>query len=71
MGCFVPNHFHLQNQTPFLETHEAIGAFKFSSYDMDLTPFVGMLLDGKEHVFGIGVARASLISVYFWLSDKA
>ncbi|KAF7830918.1 peptide-N4-(N-acetyl-beta-glucosaminyl)asparagine amidase A [Senna tora] len=41
----------------------AIGAFDLPSYDMDLTPFLGKLLDGAEHSFGIGVTQG----ISFWL----
>ncbi|XP_027332066.1 peptide-N4-(N-acetyl-beta-glucosaminyl)asparagine amidase A isoform X2 [Abrus precatorius] len=47
----------------FWEPMVAIGAFNLPSYDMDLTPFLGKLLDGKKHVFGIGVAKG----ISFWL----
>ncbi|KAG6550088.1 hypothetical protein Mapa_008044 [Marchantia paleacea] len=33
----------------------AIGAFDLPSYDIDITPFVGTLLDGKDHTFGLSV----------------
>ncbi|KAJ0978369.1 hypothetical protein J5N97_013843 [Dioscorea zingiberensis] len=33
----------------------AIGAFDMPSYDLDITPFLGMLLDGRPHEFGFGV----------------
>ncbi|KAH6802269.1 hypothetical protein C2S51_033715 [Perilla frutescens var. frutescens] len=41
----------------------AIGAFNLPSYEIELTPFLGMLLDGKVHYFGLGVADA----IPFWL----
>lgn len=41
----------------------SIGAFELPSYDLDLTPYLGMLLDGKPHVFELSV----LDSVPFWL----
>ncbi|KAJ1426335.1 Peptide-N4 [Sesbania bispinosa] len=47
----------------FWEPIVAIGAFNLPSYDMDLTPFLGKLLDGKDHVFGIRVIRG----ISFWL----
>ncbi|XP_061351694.1 peptide-N4-(N-acetyl-beta-glucosaminyl)asparagine amidase A [Gastrolobium bilobum] len=47
----------------FWEPMVAIGAFNLPSYDMDLTPFLGKLLDGQEHAFGIGVARG----ISYWL----
>lgn len=41
----------------------AIGAFNLPSYEIELTPFLGMLLDDKIHYFGFGVADA----IPFWL----
>ncbi|RDX87706.1 hypothetical protein CR513_30779, partial [Mucuna pruriens] len=41
----------------------AIGAFDLPSYDIDLTPFLGKILDGREHVFGIGVIKG----ISYWL----
>ncbi|XP_059627943.1 peptide-N4-(N-acetyl-beta-glucosaminyl)asparagine amidase A [Cornus florida] len=49
----------------FWEPVVAIGAFNVPSYDLELTPFLGLLLDGKEHIFGLGVAD----SIPFWLVD--
>ncbi|XP_074276639.1 peptide-N4-(N-acetyl-beta-glucosaminyl)asparagine amidase A [Silene latifolia] len=43
----------------------AIGAFDLPSYDFELTPFLGFLLDGKSHSFEIGVANA----IGLWLVD--
>ncbi|XP_047319557.1 peptide-N4-(N-acetyl-beta-glucosaminyl)asparagine amidase A [Impatiens glandulifera] len=43
----------------------SIGAFNLPSYDFDLTPFLGRLLDDKIHSFGIGVGY----SIPFWLVD--
>ncbi|QCE01369.1 Peptide-N4-N-acetyl-beta-glucosaminylasparagine amidase A [Vigna unguiculata] len=47
----------------FWEPMVAIGAFNLPSYDIDLTPFLGKVLDGKEHVFGIGVVKG----ISYWL----
>lgn len=47
----------------FWEPIVAIGAFNLPSYDMDLTPFLGKLLDGEEHSFGIGVHQG----ISYWL----
>ncbi|KAM0953702.1 putative peptide-N(4)-(N-acetyl-beta-glucosaminyl)asparagine amidase [Dioscorea sansibarensis] len=33
----------------------AIGAYDYPSYDLDITPFVGTLLDGRPHEFGLTV----------------
>ncbi|KAG0469156.1 hypothetical protein HPP92_018484 [Vanilla planifolia] len=41
----------------------AIGAYDFPSYDLDLTPFVGLLLNGREHEFRLAVKD----SRPFWL----
>ncbi|KAL0303895.1 UNVERIFIED_CONTAM: Peptide-N4-(N-acetyl-beta-glucosaminyl)asparagine amidase A [Sesamum radiatum] len=49
----------------FWEPVVAIGAFDLPSYEIELTPFLGMLLDGKVHYFGLGVADA----ISFWLVD--
>ncbi|KAL2549768.1 Peptide-N4-(N-acetyl-beta-glucosaminyl) asparagine amidase A protein [Forsythia ovata] len=49
----------------FWEPIVSIGAFDLPSYDIDLTPFLGMLLDGKKHSFGLKVADA----ISFWLVD--
>ncbi|KAL6977505.1 hypothetical protein U1Q18_026304 [Sarracenia purpurea var. burkii] len=51
----------------FWEPVVSIGAFNVPSYDFDLTPFLGILLNGKKktHLFGLGVAD----SIPFWLLD--
>ncbi|KAL2549764.1 Peptide-N4-(N-acetyl-beta-glucosaminyl) asparagine amidase A protein [Forsythia ovata] len=49
----------------FWEPIVSIGAFDLPSYDIELTPFLGMLLDGKVHSFGLKVADA----ISFWLVD--
>ncbi|ONK77189.1 uncharacterized protein A4U43_C02F4010 [Asparagus officinalis] len=41
----------------------AIGAFDMPSYDLDITPFLGAMLDGQPHEIGIGVKDAQK----FWL----
>lgn len=41
----------------------SIGAFDHPSYDIELTPFLGVLLDGKSHFMGLKV----LDSLPFWL----
>ncbi|XXG85907.1 hypothetical protein AAC387_Pa11g0906 [Persea americana] len=43
----------------------AIGAFCLPSDDLDLTPFLGLLLDNKSHTFTLGVTDAT----FFWLVD--
>ncbi|KAG8644863.1 hypothetical protein MANES_10G009200v8 [Manihot esculenta] len=49
----------------FWEPAVAIGAFDLPTYDFDLTPTLGVLLDGKDHVFGIGVNDG----ISYWLVD--
>ncbi|KAK1355110.1 Peptide-N4-(N-acetyl-beta-glucosaminyl)asparagine amidase A [Heracleum sosnowskyi] len=49
----------------FWEPIVGIGAFDLPSYDIDLTPFLGMLLDGKPHRIGLGVGD----SISYWLVD--
>ncbi|KAI3837832.1 hypothetical protein MKX03_029179 [Papaver bracteatum] len=36
----------------------AIGSFDLPSYDIEITPFLGKLLDGKQHEFGFRVTNA-------------
>ncbi|XP_059292198.1 peptide-N4-(N-acetyl-beta-glucosaminyl)asparagine amidase A-like [Lycium ferocissimum] len=43
----------------------SIGAFDLPSYDIDLTPYLGLLLDGQAHFLGLGVND----SIPFWLVD--
>ncbi|XP_065870525.1 peptide-N4-(N-acetyl-beta-glucosaminyl)asparagine amidase A [Euphorbia lathyris] len=49
----------------FWEPAVAIGAFDLPTYDFDLTPFLGLLLDGKDHVIGLGVTDG----ISYWLID--
>ncbi|KFK24967.1 hypothetical protein AALP_AA8G048900 [Arabis alpina] len=49
----------------FWEPVVAIGAFNLPSYDMDLTPFLGLLLDGKSHEFSLAVNNG----ISYWLVD--
>ncbi|KAL5725492.1 hypothetical protein ACHQM5_008630 [Ranunculus cassubicifolius] len=49
----------------FWEPVVAIGAFDLPCYQLDFSPFLGLLLDGKPHVIGIGVSE----SISFWLVD--
>lgn len=49
----------------FWEPIVGIGAFDLPSYDIDLSPFLGMLLDGKPHSIGLGVGD----SISYWLVD--
>ncbi|KAJ4897991.1 Peptide-N4-(N-acetyl-beta-glucosaminyl)asparagine amidase A protein [Raphanus sativus] len=41
----------------------AIGSFDLPSYDIELTPFLGSLLDGEGHEFGFSVTNA--LNVWF------
>ncbi|CAN4102110.1 unnamed protein product [Withania somnifera] len=43
----------------------SIGAFDHPSYEIDLTPYLGILLDGQPHFIGLGVND----SIPFWLVD--
>lgn len=47
----------------FWEPVVAIGAFNLPSYDIELTPFLGTLLDGKVHRIGIEVSDG----ISYWL----
>ncbi|CAI9088266.1 OLC1v1022552C1 [Oldenlandia corymbosa var. corymbosa] len=49
----------------FWEPVVGIGAFDLPSYDLELTPFLGLLLDGKPHSFTFEVADG----ISFWLVD--
>ncbi|KAF2296297.1 hypothetical protein GH714_037293 [Hevea brasiliensis] len=49
----------------FWEPAVAIGAFDLPTYDLDLTPFLGVLLDGRDHVVGVGVSDG----ISYWLVD--
>ncbi|KAL8050142.1 hypothetical protein ABFX02_06G063900 [Erythranthe guttata] len=60
----------------FWEPIVSIGAFDLPSYEIDITPFLGMLLDGKTHYFGLGVTDAISFwlvnaNLHLWLDDKA
>jgi hypothetical protein len=43
----------------------ALGAFNLPTYTLELTPFLGVLLDRKSHEVGIGVTDG----ISFWLID--
>ncbi|CAM8955395.1 unnamed protein product [Rhodiola kirilowii] len=49
----------------FWEPVVAIGAFNLPTYEIDVTPFLGLLLDGASHDFRIGV----IDGISFWLVD--
>ncbi|KAI5005937.1 hypothetical protein ZWY2020_033180 [Hordeum vulgare] len=53
-----------------------IGSFNLPTYDIDITPFLGKLLDGKEHEFGFGVTNALDVwfidaNLHLWLDHKS
>uniref|UniRef100_A0A0D3EKX5 Peptide N-acetyl-beta-D-glucosaminyl asparaginase amidase A N-terminal domain-containing protein n=1 Tax=Oryza barthii TaxID=65489 RepID=A0A0D3EKX5_9ORYZ len=53
-----------------------IGSFNLPTYDIDITPFLGKLLDGKEHDFGFGVTNALDVwyidaNLHLWLDQKS
>uniref|UniRef100_A0A0D9UY41 Peptide N-acetyl-beta-D-glucosaminyl asparaginase amidase A N-terminal domain-containing protein n=1 Tax=Leersia perrieri TaxID=77586 RepID=A0A0D9UY41_9ORYZ len=54
----------------------SIGSFNLPTYDIDITPFLGKLLDGKEHYFGFGVTNALDVwyidaNLHLWLDHKS
>ncbi|KAL5222403.1 hypothetical protein ABZP36_027116 [Zizania latifolia] len=53
-----------------------IGSFNLPTYDIDITPFLGKLLNGKEHDFGFGVTNALDVwyidaNLHLWLDHKS
>ncbi|KAM0915253.1 hypothetical protein ACQ4PT_010961 [Festuca glaucescens] len=53
-----------------------VGSFNLPTYDIDVTPFLGKLLDGKEHDFGFGVTNALDVwyidaNLHLWLDHKS
>ncbi|KAA0066768.1 peptide-N4-(N-acetyl-beta-glucosaminyl)asparagine amidase A [Cucumis melo var. makuwa] len=53
-----------------------IGSFNLPSYDIELTPFLGNLLDGKGHSFGFRVTHALNVwfinaNLHLWLDDNS
>ncbi|XP_044975403.1 peptide-N4-(N-acetyl-beta-glucosaminyl)asparagine amidase A-like [Hordeum vulgare subsp. vulgare] len=53
-----------------------IGSFNLPTYDIDITPFLGNLLDGKEHNFGFAVTNALDVwyidaNLHLWLDHKS
>ncbi|XP_062092362.1 peptide-N4-(N-acetyl-beta-glucosaminyl)asparagine amidase A [Humulus lupulus] len=60
----------------FWEPVVAIGAFNLPTYDFELTPFLGKLLDKKVHKLGIGVSDAISYwlvnaNLHLWLDPKS
>ena len=53
-----------------------IGSFNLPTYDIDISPFLGKLLDGKEHNFGFSVTNALDVwyidaNLHLWLDHKS
>ncbi|CAL4958893.1 unnamed protein product [Urochloa decumbens] len=53
-----------------------IGSFNLPTYDIDITPFLGKLLDGEEHDFGFGVTNALDVwyidaNLHLWLDHNS
>ncbi|VAH58837.1 unnamed protein product [Triticum turgidum subsp. durum] len=54
----------------------SIGSFNLPTYDIDITPFLGKLMDGKEHNFGFAVTNALDMwyidaNLHLWLDHKS
>ncbi|KAG8052974.1 hypothetical protein GUJ93_ZPchr0001g31159 [Zizania palustris] len=54
----------------------SIGSFNMPTYDVELTPFLGKLLDGKEHELGFAVTNAQKswyvdANLHLWLDPKS
>uniref|UniRef100_A0A5B6YKJ0 Peptide N-acetyl-beta-D-glucosaminyl asparaginase amidase A N-terminal domain-containing protein n=1 Tax=Davidia involucrata TaxID=16924 RepID=A0A5B6YKJ0_DAVIN len=52
-----------------------IGSFDLPSYDIEITPLLGMILDGKTHEFAFGVTNALNVwyidaNLHVWLDKK-
>ncbi|MED6199424.1 Peptide-N4-(N-acetyl-beta-glucosaminyl)asparagine amidase A [Stylosanthes scabra] len=53
----------------------AIGSFDLPSYDIEVTPFLGSILDGETHSFGFSVTNALNVwyidaNLHLWLDSK-
>ncbi|KAG0493836.1 hypothetical protein HPP92_004830 [Vanilla planifolia] len=53
-----------------------IGSFDLPSYDVEITPFLGKILNGKDHYFGFGVTDALNVwfidaNLHLWLDTKS
>ncbi|TVU22830.1 hypothetical protein EJB05_32550, partial [Eragrostis curvula] len=53
-----------------------IGSFNLPTYDIDITPFLGKLLDSKEHAFGFSATNALDIwyvdaNLHLWLDHRS
>ncbi|KAI6690329.1 hypothetical protein NL676_027157 [Syzygium grande] len=54
----------------------AIGSFNLPTYDIEITPFLAKILDGKLHKFGFSVTNALNVwyidaNLHLWLDDKS
>ncbi|XP_050219473.1 peptide-N4-(N-acetyl-beta-glucosaminyl)asparagine amidase A [Mercurialis annua] len=54
----------------------AIGSFDLPSYDIEITPFLGSMLDGKTHKLGFSVTNALNVwyvdaNLHLWLDSKS
>ncbi|RLN25318.1 peptide-N4-(N-acetyl-beta-glucosaminyl)asparagine amidase A-like [Panicum miliaceum] len=54
----------------------SIGSFNFPTYDIELTPFLGRLLDGEQHELGFAVTNAQNswyvdANLHLWLDPKS
>ncbi|KAB1216484.1 Peptide-N4-(N-acetyl-beta-glucosaminyl)asparagine amidase A [Morella rubra] len=53
-----------------------IGSFDLPSYNIEITPFLGRILDGKDHVLGFTVTNALNVwyvdaNLHLWLDSKS
>ncbi|XP_057748692.1 peptide-N4-(N-acetyl-beta-glucosaminyl)asparagine amidase A [Arachis stenosperma] len=53
-----------------------IGSFDLPTYDIEITPFLGTILDGKVHSFGFSVTNAVNVwyidaNLHLWLDSKS
>ncbi|KAI5662384.1 hypothetical protein M9H77_21707 [Catharanthus roseus] len=53
-----------------------IGSFDLPSYDIEITPFLGKILDGKTHKIGFSVTNALNVwyidaNLHLWLDEKS
>ncbi|KAL7249686.1 hypothetical protein ACSBR1_011801 [Camellia fascicularis] len=53
-----------------------IGSFNLPSYDIEITPFLGKILDGKSHEFAFSVTNALKVwyidaNLHIWLDKKS
>ncbi|KAG6479638.1 hypothetical protein ZIOFF_063106 [Zingiber officinale] len=54
----------------------SIGSFDLPSYDIEITPFLGKVLDGKPHEYGFGVTDALNVwfidaNLHLWLDGES